>query len=115
MVANAVVYRRYAGALLGRSAWPTLAFLGTFSLVALSFTLVWKLAPPERGVRAGLLAACAAVAVATVAAFQALVPQAVAELGKKFRWGIIFYVILRPPRMNVKYGLLIQQIPTKQE
>jgi len=84
MVANAVVYRRYAGALLGRSAWPTLAFLGTFSLVALSFTLVWKLAPPERGVRAGLLAACAAVAVATVAAFQALVPQAHApEL-----WGV---------------------------
>ena len=44
-----------------------------------------------------------------------IVLLAVAELGQKFRWGIIFYVILRPPRMNVKYGLLIQQIPTKQE
>ncbi|RLN30625.1 cationic amino acid transporter 6, chloroplastic-like [Panicum miliaceum] len=86
MVANAVVYRRYVGAELGRarSAWPTLAFLASFSLVALSFTLVWKLAPPERGVRTGLLAACAALAVATVAAFQALVPQAHApEL-----WGV---------------------------
>ncbi|CAN6335602.1 unnamed protein product [Urochloa humidicola] len=81
MVANAVVYRRYAGAAteLGRSArgaWPTLAFLAGFSLAALAFTLVWKLSPPERGVRAGLLAACAAIAVAMVAAFQALVPQA---------------------------------------
>ncbi|CAL4896831.1 unnamed protein product [Urochloa decumbens] len=80
MVANAVVYRRYVGAdELGRSArsaWPTLAFLVAFSLAALAFTLVWKLAPPERGVRAGLLAACAALAVAMVAAFQALVPQA---------------------------------------
>ncbi|OEL28118.1 Cationic amino acid transporter 7, chloroplastic [Dichanthelium oligosanthes] len=79
MVANAVVYRRYVGGgELGRprSAWPTLAFLLAFSLAALSFTLVWKLAPPERGVRTGLLAACGALAVATVAAFQALVPQA---------------------------------------
>ena len=84
MVANAVVYRRYVGAgELGR-AWPTLAFLAALSLVALSFTLVWKLAPTERGVRTGLLAACAALAVATVAAFQALVPQAHApEL-----WGV---------------------------
>ncbi|XP_062203529.1 cationic amino acid transporter 6, chloroplastic-like [Phragmites australis] len=79
MVANAVVYRRYVGA--GgeqgpRGAWPTLAFLLAFSLVALSFTLVWKLAPRDGGVRTGLLAACAVVAVATVGAFQALVPQA---------------------------------------
>ena len=35
---------------------------------------------------------------------------AVAELGQKFRWGIIFYVILWP-HMNVKYSLLL----TKQE
>ncbi|RCV36170.1 hypothetical protein SEVIR_7G310100v4 [Setaria viridis] len=87
MVANAVVYRRYVGdAELGRTrrAWPTLAFLAAFSLLALAFALVWKLAPPERGVRTGLLAACAALAVATVAAFQALVPQAHApEL-----WGV---------------------------
>nr|CAB3459429.1 unnamed protein product [Digitaria exilis] len=87
MVANAVVYRRYvvgAGAdELGprrarrAAAWPTLAFLAAFSLLALAFTLVWKLTPAEHGgVRAGLLAACAALAVATVAAFQALVPQA---------------------------------------
>jgi hypothetical protein len=89
MVANAVVYRRYVGdAELGRGArraWPTLAFLAAFSLLALTFALVWKLAPSERrGVRAGLLAACAALAVAAVAAFQALVPQAHApEL-----WGV---------------------------
>ncbi|CAN6325876.1 unnamed protein product [Urochloa humidicola] len=80
MVANAVVYRRYVGAdELGRrarSAWPTLAFLAGFSLAALAFTLVWKLAPPERGVRAGLLAVCAGLTVTMVAAFQALVPQA---------------------------------------
>ncbi|KAF8726437.1 hypothetical protein HU200_019671 [Digitaria exilis] len=83
MVANAIVYRRYvvgAGDDLGPrrgAAWPTLAFLAAFSLLALAFTLVWKLTPAEHGgVRAGLLAACAALAVATVAAFQALVPQA---------------------------------------
>ncbi|KAL6642290.1 hypothetical protein ACP70R_020471 [Stipagrostis hirtigluma subsp. patula] len=86
MVANAVVYRRYVGAAAEdgqgggrrRGAWPTLAFLLAFSLVALSFTLVWKLAPHGHGggVRTGLLVACAVVAVAMVGAFQALVPQA---------------------------------------
>jgi hypothetical protein len=88
MVANAVVYRRYVVSVSeprGGARWPTLAFLTVFSLAALAFTLAWKLAPPEpRGVRAGLLAACAALAVAAVAAFQALVPQArVPEL-----WGV---------------------------
>uniref|UniRef100_A0A0A9DVE9 Cationic amino acid transporter C-terminal domain-containing protein n=1 Tax=Arundo donax TaxID=35708 RepID=A0A0A9DVE9_ARUDO len=90
MVANAVVYRRYVGSggEQGRGAWPTLAFLLAFSLVALSFTLVWKLAPPHGGsgggVRTGLLAVCAVLAVAMVGAFQALVPQAHApEL-----WGV---------------------------
>ncbi|WVZ88410.1 hypothetical protein U9M48_034936 [Paspalum notatum var. saurae] len=77
MVANAVVYRRYAGTGSGGAAWPTLAFLLAFSLAALAFTLVWKLVPPEHGgVRAGLLAACAAAAAGMVGAFQALVPQA---------------------------------------
>ena len=87
MVANAVVFRRYAGDGDGRRrAWPALAFLGAFSLIALAFTLVWQLAPAAAagGARTGLLAACAALAVATVAAFQALVPQAHApEL-----WGV---------------------------
>ncbi|XP_066356368.1 cationic amino acid transporter 6, chloroplastic-like isoform X1 [Miscanthus floridulus] len=93
MVANAVVYRRYAGSGSepaargggGGARWPTLAFLTVFSLAALAFTLAWKLAPPEpRGVRAGLLVACAALAVAAVAAFKARVPQArVPEL-----WGV---------------------------
>ncbi|XP_066356344.1 cationic amino acid transporter 6, chloroplastic-like isoform X2 [Miscanthus floridulus] len=93
MVANAVVYRRYAGSVSepaargggGGARWPTLAFLTVFSLAALAFTLAWKLAPTEpRGVRAGLLAACAALAVAAVATFKALVPQAlVPEL-----WGV---------------------------
>ncbi|TVU50925.1 hypothetical protein EJB05_02322, partial [Eragrostis curvula] len=91
MVANAVIYRRYACATAAstgdeqpRASWPTLAFLVAFSLVALAFTLVWKLAPPHGGVRTGLLAACGALAVAVVAAFQALVPQARApEL-----WGV---------------------------
>ncbi|OEL26105.1 Cationic amino acid transporter 7, chloroplastic [Dichanthelium oligosanthes] len=82
MVGNAVVYRRYVGDSDShhvepqrRRAWPALAFLGGFSLTALSFTLVWQLAPAG-GAKAGLLSACAAAAVATVAAFQALVPQA---------------------------------------
>jgi hypothetical protein len=84
MVANAVVYRRYvgdsdsgdAGGHSKRAAWPALAFLGGFSLLALSFTLVWQFAPAGGGAREWLLVACAAAAVAAVAAFQALVPQA---------------------------------------
>ncbi|CAO2140912.1 unnamed protein product [Urochloa humidicola] len=81
MVANAVVYRRYvgdidiSGAAINR-AWPALAFLGSFSLLAVSFTAAWQLAPAAGGAQAGLLAALAAVAVCAVAAFQALVPQA---------------------------------------
>jgi hypothetical protein len=74
MVANAVVYHRHAGD-GRRRAWSALAFLGAFSLIAL--TLVWQLAPAGGGgarARAGLLAACAASAVGTVAAFQVLVP-----------------------------------------
>lgn len=79
MVANAVIFRRYATA---RSPWPTLAFLGAFSLLALAFTLIWNLAP--HAARTALLAACGALAVAAVAAFRALVPQARApEL-----WGV---------------------------
>uniref|UniRef100_J3N652 Cationic amino acid transporter C-terminal domain-containing protein n=1 Tax=Oryza brachyantha TaxID=4533 RepID=J3N652_ORYBR len=39
MVANAVVYRRYAAG--GGAAWRTLAFLAAFSLAALCFTLLW--------------------------------------------------------------------------
>jgi hypothetical protein len=83
MVANAVVYRRYVVGSCGGNnergrarAWPTLAFLLAFSLLALSFALVWKLAPRGGGVRTGLLAAFGALALATVAAFQALVPEA---------------------------------------
>ncbi|KAM3273663.1 hypothetical protein ACQJBY_043074 [Aegilops geniculata] len=85
MVSNAVVYRRYVVGPTGSStesgdrqpsAWPTLAFLLAFSLIALSFTLVWKLAPEGGRTRVGLLSACGAAAVATVGAFQALVPQA---------------------------------------
>ncbi|KAL5203690.1 hypothetical protein ABZP36_008561 [Zizania latifolia] len=79
MVANAVVYRRYVAPgdeTRRRAAWPTLAFLVAFSLVALCFTLLWQLAPVGGAAKAGLLAACGAVAVATVGAFQALVPQA---------------------------------------
>ncbi|KAK3139359.1 hypothetical protein QOZ80_5AG0382080 [Eleusine coracana subsp. coracana] len=90
MVANAVIFRRYYA---GGSShhqhrhqpWPTLAFLLAFSLIALAFTLVWKLVPPHLGgLRTGLLGACGALAVATVAAFRAVVPQAHApEL-----WGV---------------------------
>ncbi|XP_062183244.1 cationic amino acid transporter 6, chloroplastic-like [Phragmites australis] len=89
MVANAVVYRRYVGDSDGGDgqrrdrAWPVLAFILAFSLIALSFTLLWQFAP-RGGAKAGLLAGCAAAAVATVAAFQELVPQARApEL-----WGV---------------------------
>ncbi|OQU82900.1 hypothetical protein SORBI_3005G041300 [Sorghum bicolor] len=83
MVANAVVYRRYVGdpcpAGTGTAhetrAWPTLAFIGAFSLIALSFTLLWQFAPGGAA-KAVMLSATAAAAVAVVAAFQALVPQA---------------------------------------
>ncbi|CAL4995446.1 unnamed protein product [Urochloa decumbens] len=90
MVANAVVYRRYVGDTDSdnsggskQRAWPALAFLGGFSLLAVSFTAAWQLAPAGVA-RSVLLAALAAAAVCAVAAFQALVPQArVPEL-----WGV---------------------------
>jgi hypothetical protein len=76
MVANAVVFHRYAGDGDGRRR-PALAFLLALSLIALCFTLLWNEFPPAGGgVKAGLLAGCGAAAVAAVAAFQALVPQA---------------------------------------
>ncbi|KAF8641878.1 hypothetical protein HU200_067585 [Digitaria exilis] len=85
MVANAVVYRRYVGDSgdtdhhhhhKWTKAWPTLAFLAGVSLSAITFTLVWQLAPTGGAGKAVLLAACAAAVMATVAVFQALVPQA---------------------------------------
>ncbi|XP_066340961.1 cationic amino acid transporter 6, chloroplastic-like [Miscanthus floridulus] len=80
MVANAVVYRRYVGdpcpgSAHQRRAWPALAFIGAFSLIALSFTLLWQFAPGGAA-KFGLLSGTAVAAVAAVAAFQALVPQA---------------------------------------
>uniref|UniRef100_A0A0D9XP73 Cationic amino acid transporter C-terminal domain-containing protein n=1 Tax=Leersia perrieri TaxID=77586 RepID=A0A0D9XP73_9ORYZ len=82
MVANAVVYRRYVSSSSDRSpAWPTLAFLAAFSLIALCFTLLWQFAP-SGAAKTALLAACGAAAVATVAAFQALVPTP-----EKMTWG----------------------------
>ncbi|TVU26857.1 hypothetical protein EJB05_29426, partial [Eragrostis curvula] len=87
MVANAVVFRRYTGN-SGERRRKTLAFIVAFSLVAVCFTLLWHLVPSGHGghggVKAGLLAGCGALAVAVVAAFQKLVPQARApEL-----WGV---------------------------
>ncbi|CAL4989558.1 unnamed protein product [Urochloa decumbens] len=93
MVANAVVYRRYVGDTDISGAEHhhqqqqqrnrARAFLGGFSLLAVSFTAAWQLAPAGAA-RSGLLAALAAAAVGAVAAFQALVPQARApEL-----WGV---------------------------
>ncbi|AQK57463.1 Cationic amino acid transporter 6 chloroplastic [Zea mays] len=80
MVANAVVYRRYVGdpcpgSGQKRRAWPALAFIAAFSLIAISFTLLWQFAPGGAA-KVGLLSGTAAVAVAAVVAFQALVPQA---------------------------------------
>ncbi|WVZ54358.1 hypothetical protein U9M48_005166 [Paspalum notatum var. saurae] len=88
MVANAVVYRRYACAdgdhHQQQQHRPVLAFLAFFSLAAVGFTLAWQLAPGGGAGRAWLLSVCAAAAVASVAAFRALVPQARApEL-----WGV---------------------------
>ncbi|CAL4889069.1 unnamed protein product [Urochloa decumbens] len=83
MVANAIVYRRYAGDTVSdnsgdkqRRVWPVLAFLGAFSLLAVSFTTAWQLAPATGVARLVLLVALAAAAVGAVATFQALVPQA---------------------------------------
>ncbi|XP_074569266.1 cationic amino acid transporter 6, chloroplastic-like [Curcuma longa] len=85
MVGNAVIYRRYVSSASGStaSAWPTLSFLFVFSSVALSFTLVWKLAPAGAA-KAALLAVFTASAVALLKAFQLLVPEA----RKPEHWGV---------------------------
>ncbi|GJN06959.1 hypothetical protein PR202_ga24743 [Eleusine coracana subsp. coracana] len=85
MVANAVLYRRYAGHDRRRqAAWPAVAFIVGFSLIATCFTLLWHFLPSDddddggakKKKATGLLAGCGVVAIAAVAAFQATVPRA---------------------------------------
>ncbi|OAY71683.1 Cationic amino acid transporter 6, chloroplastic, partial [Ananas comosus] len=86
MVANAVVYRRYVAAGTGSDAnrsWPTAAFLLSFSLAALAFTLLWHCTPTGIA-KAALLAVCAAAALSLLTAFRFLVPQA----RKPEFWGV---------------------------
>ncbi|GJN28271.1 hypothetical protein PR202_gb16377 [Eleusine coracana subsp. coracana] len=97
MVANAVIYRHYAGhdgpRRRQQAAWPAVAFIVGFSLIATCFTLLWHFVPNKddgegggasKKKKAGLLAGCGAVAIAAVAAFQAMVsPAHTPEL-----WGV---------------------------
>ncbi|KAG6404518.1 hypothetical protein SASPL_136767 [Salvia splendens] len=84
MVANAVIYRRYAPH--GTSnPWPTLSFLFCFSLTSLIFTLLWQFAPPGKP-KAYMLGSCIALAFGVVLLFHLMVPQARMP---KF-WGVPF-------------------------
>ncbi|CAL0316448.1 unnamed protein product [Lupinus luteus] len=82
MVANAVIYRRYV-AIGTTKQWPTLSFLCSFSLTSIMFTFIWKFVPNER-VKAGLLSACAVIAIAIIQLFHCMVPQAM----KPEFWGV---------------------------
>lgn len=73
MVANALVFRRYAAA--STTPLPTLAFLAAFSAVSLAFTLLWKFAPPGFN-RCLLLSVCMVATVVMVQAFRAMVSEA---------------------------------------
>ncbi|KAL1542279.1 Cationic amino acid transporter 7, chloroplastic [Salvia divinorum] len=84
MVANAVIYRRYAPH--GTSnPWPTLSFLFCFSLTSLIFTLLWQFAPPGKP-KACMLGSCIALAFGVVLLFHLMVPQA----RKPEFWGVPF-------------------------
>jgi len=82
MVANAVVYRRYV-AIGTTNPWPTLAFLCSFSLTSILFTLIWHFMPQGKG-KAFMLGACALIAIAIIQLFHCLVPQA----RKPEFWGV---------------------------
>ncbi|KAJ6900864.1 cationic amino acid transporter 6 [Populus alba x Populus x berolinensis] len=82
MVANAVVYRRYV-AIGTTNPWPTLAFLCSFSLTSILFTLIWHFMPQGKG-KAFMLGACSVIAIAIMQLFHCLVPQA----RKPEFWGV---------------------------
>lgn len=83
MVANAVIYRRYAPHGTSSNPWPTLSFLFCFSLTSLIFTLLWQFAPSGRP-KAFMLGSCIALAAGVVLLFQLMVPQA----RKPEFWGV---------------------------
>ena len=82
MVANAVIYRRYV-AIGTTNPWPTLSFLCSFSFTSIMFSLTWNFVPTGRA-KAGLLSACAVIAVAILQLFHCMVPQA----RKPEFWGV---------------------------
>ncbi|KAJ6892637.1 hypothetical protein NC651_025750 [Populus alba x Populus x berolinensis] len=82
MVANAVVYRRYV-AIGTTNPWPTLAFLCSFSLTSILFTLIWHFMPQGKG-KAFMLGACSVIAIAIMQLFHCFVPQA----RKPEFWGV---------------------------
>ncbi|KAL8247502.1 hypothetical protein R6Q59_008718 [Mikania micrantha] len=74
MVANAVIYSRYAS--VGtKSPWPTLSFLFCFSCTSVLFTLLWWLVPPGKP-KVIVLGACSMVIIGLVVVFNYAVPQA---------------------------------------
>ncbi|XP_011024173.1 PREDICTED: cationic amino acid transporter 6, chloroplastic-like [Populus euphratica] len=82
MVANAVVHRRYV-AIGTTNPWPTLAFLCSFSLTSILFTLIWHFMPQGKG-KAVMLGACAVIAIAIIQLFRCSVPLA----SKPEFWGV---------------------------
>lgn len=82
MVANAVIYRRYV-TVGTTNPWPTLSFLGSFTITAILFTLTWKFAPTGK-LKAFMLSAFGVIALAILQAFHCMVPQA----RKPEFWGV---------------------------
>lgn len=82
MVANACIYRRYVSVGSTDRA-PTVAFLLCFSLVSVTFTLIWHFLALGKA-KAALLTASALTAVIVIYCYQRLVPQA----RKPEFWGV---------------------------
>lgn len=82
MVANAVIYRRYVSNGT-TNPWPTVAFLISFSLASLIFTLLWHFTTPGKP-KALMLCICTIIGVAILQTFHYFVPQA----RKPEFWGV---------------------------
>ncbi|PKA64307.1 Cationic amino acid transporter 6, chloroplastic [Apostasia shenzhenica] len=84
MVANAVIYRRYA-AVGSTGRWPTIGFLLIFSVIAVAFTLQWRFHPFSGGAgKAVPLTGSGAIAAAALLVFRLRVPQ----VRKPDLWGV---------------------------
>lgn len=88
MVANAVIYRRYAPSKnitcnndnlngnrrITTSSWPTISFLAAFSLTAIVFTILWKLCANGKP-KIVVLTIIGTIALAILQIFHSTVPQ----------------------------------------